>query len=379
MTPVWHPLSALLLTDPPTYATPHLLRLVLRAEARPCVRYAGDRMWPALGHGATVELAPPGGNTLRPGTVVVATPGGIPDLLRVVARDAAGGLRLAGDADPSPPVTARPEELLGVAVGRAGRIPSATVRRLRRAWLDLGEAWRGTPDAAADPAASVLRKYDTQAPFYARSGAAELEARLLQRIGPRVPAGGRMLVVGSGTGRECFRLAEAGWRVRGIDFAPAMVRAAREEAQRRGLDVEFTSGDVRKLRLDAGSLDGVLFTYDVYSFVPGARQRVALLLRLREWLAPGGVLFLSARRVRSVWERTVLSVQWLCSLRRGEREWGRSHTRWVAPGGALERSFVQVFDPRRLRAEARRAGFRAGRWEGGHAVLEPDPPATMAG
>jgi SAM-dependent methyltransferase len=213
-----------------------------------------------------------------------------------------------------------------------------------------------------------------QAPFYARSAGVDLEARLAERVQERFRPGARLLVVGSGSGRECFGLARAGYEVVGIDFSPTMVRLAREAGARLGLEVEFVVGDVQRHALPRASFAGALFTYDFYGLIPGRAARVALLRRLGEALAPGGAVFLSARRLRHSRDRVMLTLEWLAGRRRGSFEWGMSHTRWIGADGGLQRAFMHVFSPRGLAGEIRAAGFAPGAWEGGHMLLEPQLP-----
>ncbi len=52
--------------------------------------------------------------------------------------------------------------------------------------------------------------------------------------------------VGCGTGRASLHLAERGAKVTGWDFSAKALEAAAQEASRRGLDVEFRVGDVRR-------------------------------------------------------------------------------------------------------------------------------------
>jgi len=133
---------------------------------------------------------------------------------------------------------------------------------------------------------------------------------------------------------------------------------------------------VREFDAAPASLGAVLFTYDVYSFIPRRRDRVRLLRRMRSWLRPDGVVFLSARRVSSIQSRSILALQWFALQRTVEAEWGDSHTRWIANDGSLRRSFVHVFTTAGLRTEAEQAGFRPARWVEGHGLLVPDP-STM--
>jgi 2-polyprenyl-3-methyl-5-hydroxy-6-metoxy-1,4-benzoquinol methylase len=175
--------------------------------------------------------------------------------------------------------------------------------------------------------------------------------------------------VGSGSGRECFALAREGFVVTGLDFAPAMVERARAGARRRGLAVEFRLGDVRSEALPDAPFDAVLFTYDVYSFLPTRDGRIDALRRVRGNLSPQGSLFLSARRLRSAYGGALLGLQWVAA--RGRVEWGDSHTRYLSSDGRLRRSFVHLFSSRRLRAEIEAAGFAQESWRRAHGVLVP--------
>jgi len=276
---------------------------------------------------------------------------------------------LIADADPGGALRVETDDVLArtnLPIRVTGRI-SRAARRLR---IDLREALGGAPDESQDPADSVRRKYDAQAPFYSNRGGPDLEAPLLARIRRLVPAGAKILVAGSGSGRECFALAAEGWRVAGVDFAPTMLELARREAARRGLAVEFVTADLRRHEEPAASLAAVLFTYDVYSFLPSRIDRVEVLRRALGWLQPGGVVFLSARLVRSAWDRVCLTVQW--GARRPPRAtWGSSHTRWLTTDGTLGRSFIHVFTDRTLRRELDDAGGTPENWEGGHLLVRP--------
>lgn len=365
MRPFWHPLSAVFLIDPEAYATPRVVRMFLGAGPIE-VRYAGDRMAFALRHGhrVVVERVPEG--ALRRGDVLLACPNGIVDLLRV-ERIEPGRLVVAADADPGFAATLAAEEILGRARAPRKRVRAAG-RRLRRMLLDLVEARTGRPDGEGDPAETVRTKYDAQAADYAGLATPEIEEPLLARLRSSVPAGGRILVAGSGSGRECFALARAGWRVEGVDFSPAMVALARAEAARRGVPINFRIADLRTHEEPAGSLDAVVFTYDVYSFLPQRGARVDLVRRMLAWLTPTGVLFPSARRTSSLRDRIVLTIERFATRGPGST-WGASHTRWLTSDGRLRRSFVQLFTERSFAAEVREAGGTAEPWIGGHALV----------
>jgi SAM-dependent methyltransferase len=211
----------------------------------------------------------------------------------------------------------------------------------------------------------VRAKYDGQATFYSAGSGPALEPGLLQRIEAEVSPGAELLVAGSGSGRESFALVEAGYRVTGVDFAPAMVAHARAAAAERRLDVLFHEADLRSLDLGPARFSAVVFTYDVYSFLPSRAERADVLARIARSLAPGGVVYLSARLVRSVWARVILTLACLRGHTR-PREWGATHTRYVASDGSLHRSFVRHFTQAQLARELAAAGFELIAWEGGH-------------
>ncbi|HEU5181230.1 MAG TPA: class I SAM-dependent methyltransferase [Candidatus Polarisedimenticolia bacterium] len=336
--------------------------------------YAGDRMAPAFRHGQVITLEPKPAD-LRPGDCVVACPEGVPDLFRIDSKGESG-IVISCDGDPVFS-SSMPESKVLARV----RAPSRRAPRLRRAanriLLDIREALGGRLEAADDAAHSVKVKYDVQAPFYLAAPGHDIEKPLRDWIVAEVPQGRRILVVGSGTGKECFALAREGYEVAGIDFSGPMVALARQEAARLNLPVSFQEADLRFFQARPGSLGAVVFTYEVYSFVPWEDSRVELLTTLASWLEPGGRIFLSARRLKGGYEALMLSLQWLGRRREGS-EWGDSHSRWIAPDGALRRSFIHLFTKGRLRREARRAGLRSGRTEASHVLLYSEPSRSTS-
>jgi SAM-dependent methyltransferase len=374
MRAVWHPVSTLLVPGLGCYAGAHLIRMLLAGGEQPELLYGGDRMWPAIRHGQLVRISPIEADEAKRGMVLVVLAGSVPDLLRVDSIASSGKLQLRGDADPDELTEAGADSILGRA-HIAERNPGRRLRLLRRLRLDLAEAISGAPDdsGAGDPASTIMHKYENQAPYYAGSPADMLSHSLLGRVNSSIPQEGRVLVVGSGAGHECFALRGAGYEVRGVDFSPAMIATARREAEKRDLDILFEQADIRNHQEAAASLAGIFFTYDVYSFLPGARSRIDLLRRMCGWLAPGGAIFLSARLARRPYERLLLTLQWL--RRSGIRPslWGASHTRYIGPDGAFHRSFVHCFTLKRLRREIAAARLSASAFLEGHIELSAPP------
>ena len=104
-------------------------------------------------------------------------------------------------------------------------------------------------------------------------------------------APGRGLDLASGEGRNAIWLAERGWAMTAVDFsAVASSRAAAQSDL-----VEFVVADVRDWEPD-GRFDLVLIAY-LHLMPPDFEQ---VIRASREWLAPGGELFLIGHDVSNI-------------------------------------------------------------------------------
>lgn len=79
-------------------------------------------------------------------------------------------------------------------------------------------------------------------------------APFLEEWLPRLP-GGRALDVACGAGRNALRLAQAGYRVDGIDVSQVAVDRARAEGARRGLEVSWRVADLDEVILEPAGYD----------------------------------------------------------------------------------------------------------------------------
>ena len=94
----------------------------------------------------------------------------------------------------------------------------------------------------------------------------------------RIPVG-RALDVATGTGRNAFALAEAGYEVDAVDISTVAIERARAESQRRGREVNWLVAD-----LDSDALPG-----DGYELITVLRYHSSRLWgRLKPALAPDG-------------------------------------------------------------------------------------------
>ena len=97
---------------------------------------------------------------------------------------------------------------------------------------------------------------------------------------------GRAIDLGCGTGTNVITLAQAGWRVTGVDFAPRAINLAREKARKAGVQAEFRVSDVTRLQGINGPFD---FALDLGCFhgIPDNR-RTDYLEQLDRILTPAG-------------------------------------------------------------------------------------------
>lgn len=104
----------------------------------------------------------------------------------------------------------------------------------------------------------------------------------------RIEPGDLVLDLGSGAGNDCFvARAETGTtgKVIGVDFTPAMIQRARQNAEKLGFNnVEFRQGDIEDLPVSDASVD-VVVSNCVLNLVPDKQRVFAEIIRV---LRPGG-------------------------------------------------------------------------------------------
>lgn len=105
----------------------------------------------------------------------------------------------------------------------------------------------------------------------------------------------RVLLIGSGAGRDLVALRELGYDVTGLEPVPELVAISRENLARRGVAAVVLTGPVQSAALE-GSYDAMLFSPGVYSCLPRSAVRVATLKRLNNHLSPDGRLLISYLR-----------------------------------------------------------------------------------
>jgi demethylmenaquinone methyltransferase / 2-methoxy-6-polyprenyl-1,4-benzoquinol methylase len=138
----------------------------------------------------------------------------------------------------------------------------------------------------------------------------------------RLPRGGHVLDVATGTGLVAAQLLRRGYAVTGVDQSPEMLAVAR---RRFGADVELVNASAEALPFDSGSFDHVTFTY-LLRYVADPAATLAETARV---VRPGGVVAslefgVPRGPARPLWElyvRSALPAAGLL-LRNGWREVG---------------------------------------------------------
>ena len=97
---------------------------------------------------------------------------------------------------------------------------------------------------------------------------------------------GRAIDIGCGTGTNVIALANAGWKVTGVDFAPRAIKLARQKASKAGVQAEFLIKDATKLHGIHGPFD-LAFDLGCFHGIP-PKGRARYLEQVNRILAPGG-------------------------------------------------------------------------------------------
>ena len=167
----------------------------------------------------------------------------------------------------------------------------------------------------------------------------------------------RVLVIGCGTGRDLVALLRQGYRVEGVDPAARAIASARRTLEGLGLSAALHTAGIESFT-PPGRFDVFAFSWFCYSYIPQSRCRVAILVKLRGHLEPGGrvvVTYLPAARHR----RLPLALTRLgTSLTRAD--WRPEPGDVIFPSAARRRTvhYQHEFVPGAIEAEAEAAGLR---------------------
>ncbi len=103
-----------------------------------------------------------------------------------------------------------------------------------------------------------------------------------------IQPGMQVLDLACGFGRHANRLAQRGCQVTGIDFSPGFLEFARQDAQQRGVQVQYQQADMRAIAYEA-MFDRVLLLFTAFGYFDEAGN-AAVLANAARALKPGGLL-----------------------------------------------------------------------------------------
>lgn len=121
------------------------------------------------------------------------------------------------------------------------------------------------------------------------------------------PTPGRLLDMGCGTGRLCFRFARKGYECVGVDLSDEMLATAREAAS--GFPVQYLKANLVDLsELPDASFDYAACLFSTLGMVRGAESRAKVVANAFRLLRPGGrfVLHVHNRWFRGLGGRRVI-------------------------------------------------------------------------
>lgn len=111
-----------------------------------------------------------------------------------------------------------------------------------------------------------------------------------------LPKSGRIGVIGCGAGRDMIALHKKGYVVEGIDFSPVCINKAQEFLAQYDLSEKAWYADAHSFQFEADSLDAAIFSWFTYAYIPGQKNRIESLERLRASLRSEGKVILTLTR-----------------------------------------------------------------------------------
>ena len=154
--------------------------------------------------------------------------------------------------------------------------------RSHSAELRSAEWWRDHFDA------EYLREYE---PLFTLERDRREVARVIDVLG--LPDGARVLDVPCGQGRHAHLLAEAGYRVDGLDLSAHLL--ARARARGTGPTLSYRQGDMRRLPAAwSNHFDAVVNLFTSFGFFTDPADDAAVVTEVARVLAPGGTFVFHA-------------------------------------------------------------------------------------
>jgi ubiquinone/menaquinone biosynthesis C-methylase UbiE len=192
-----------------------------------------------------------------------------------MAERKSGTIDVAHKPPPAPPKSADAPRAKGVQPGVVAAVVSKEPSRPQQ---------RGKPWFADLFDEDYLRTLP-----YLTPQATQAEAEyIIQALGTK--PGAQVLDVGCGYGRHAMELAARGFRVFGLDLSTQLLVRGGEEAERRGLSIEFVHGDMREIAYDS-QFEGAYCVFSTFGYFDDETNKKTL-ANVSRALKPGGRLLL---------------------------------------------------------------------------------------
>ncbi|HET6232270.1 MAG TPA: methyltransferase domain-containing protein [Longimicrobiaceae bacterium] len=185
--------------------------------------------------------------------------------------------------------------------------------------------------------------------------------------------GAEVLDLACGWGRHSIELAEAGFRVTGLDFSPTLLASARKRAKAAGVTVDFVKGDMREVPW-TGRFDAVLSLFSSLGYFLSDEEDLRVLRSAHDALKPAGLFLMEtmhrdhivgAFAERDWWENEDGTTVWI------EREFdavdgvSREWLRWSRAGKTGEKYHeLRIRNATEWDVLLRRAGLEPVEWYG---------------
>ena len=109
---------------------------------------------------------------------------------------------------------------------------------------------------------------------------------------------GKILDLGCGPGLYANRLTQFGHRVTGVDYSPASIRYARQQAEKDGLKIAYIEADIRQADY-GGPYDLAMLIYGEFNVFKPV-DAALILEKIFQALKPGGRLLLEPQDLPAI-------------------------------------------------------------------------------
>lgn len=133
-------------------------------------------------------------------------------------------------------------------------------------------------------------------------------SRHIAWLAPNLKPGSRILDLACGPGFYTQALAEKGHKCTGVDFSPASIDYARQEAEKSGLGIDYVLEDIRKYK-SVEIFDCIIFVFGEFNVFSEADAKL-ILANCRSMLAPGGLLLIEGHTFEAVRETGTAAASW---------------------------------------------------------------------